>query len=705
MLKVKGKIRDLGINELALGMLVLGLVLSIEMCFCTLFPFTLAVSFIFNAIFIGSNLFASLAQEREKCTLDALRLTQLTSFQILLLKSQKELRYWGIGNLALLVALFATALVGNVNPVWFVLGFLSMAASGLLSMGLALAVSTRSETTASAVVRGWVAKGAWLLGLPLLDQTIGSVAMSDKTPSILSNIDPLWVAKEIAEATLFETHPAVGFKIFLGVIVSAVLAYGLARQSSGLIDAAFDSSATITDDKLHPIYRKTLAANMHENPFFLREMAWQLRSGAGKWPGYLVFVTLFLAPFLYGMSRVNVKSAASDIKVVREGIITSTRANVSSMAVPAAPDASPTAVESLADSQKTLKVVREHSMLCLLSLMNFPIYQDLGADGLAKRTVMNSKGEVLRLSPDELNNMRREPSRLYNGGSDSIVTSIIDSKSAGSMVLKSELSYCLMMGLILTIIYLLIRGGAFVAAAVTGERERRSWDQISLTGAEPSTYIRGKLAAVLALPLLQLLAGSLVLVLFVGIGVMSLVQYLLVVVLLCCCFVLAAAMGMAFSTICSSSQNAQGATLVFCSLLLTLPLFPNLCGPYLSSSFYMSAKCWFLTLHIGHLILSVILLALLVGGGKPILRSEMAGRSAGCMIILLAIWICGPLLSPIASVMRVCGSLTSWQWSEGILGIVSPTSGLLVSIAALFSLGCLFYSIACSRLEDGGSIS
>ena len=59
------------------GMIVL-LGLALLLCFCSLLPAALLLSFVFNALVLGSSLFATMAQEREKRTIDALRLTQLS---------------------------------------------------------------------------------------------------------------------------------------------------------------------------------------------------------------------------------------------------------------------------------------------------------------------------------------------------------------------------------------------------------------------------------------------------------------------------------------------------------------------------------------------------------------------------------------------------------------------------------------------------
>ena len=144
------------------------LFLWVALCFCSLLPLVLFCSFVFNAILLGAGLFSSLAQEREKRTIDALRLTQLTSLDILRYKSLHEFKAWKSANIGFLVLAGAAAWYSNSPLVWGLTGAAVLACGGLLSMALALAVSTRCETTSSAVVTGWVTKGVWLVGLPIL---------------------------------------------------------------------------------------------------------------------------------------------------------------------------------------------------------------------------------------------------------------------------------------------------------------------------------------------------------------------------------------------------------------------------------------------------------------------------------------------------------------------------------------------------------
>ena len=140
-----------GRNMLAVSAVAI-LFLWFAVCFCSLLPLVLLGSLLFNALFLGAGLFSSLAQEREKRTIDALRLTQLTSLDILRYKALGEFRAWRAANIAFIVLSGAAAWYAGSPIVWALAGSAALACGGLLSMALALAVSTRCETTSSAVV-------------------------------------------------------------------------------------------------------------------------------------------------------------------------------------------------------------------------------------------------------------------------------------------------------------------------------------------------------------------------------------------------------------------------------------------------------------------------------------------------------------------------------------------------------------------------
>ena len=654
------------------GWLIALLGFSALICFCTLLPTVLLLSFVFNALVLGGSLFAALAQEREKRTIDALRLTQLSSLDILFLKSRVELRGWARGNAVLMGLMLAAGVIGGEPLLWVISGGVALAAGGLLSIALALAVSTRSDTTSSAVVSGWVCKGAWLAGLPLLDQVVEAVFVTDSPVHFFRYLDPAWVAMRVGEASFFEVSGLSLAGLWMGTLATVAVAGLAVLQSSRLIDSSFEAAASLGDRSRHSAYAKNFPMGLHENPFFVRELAWQMRSGAGRWPGYAVFVTLFLAPFLYGVAQGQKGHDTTPVKVVRQDLLVApTRPAVSQGADGSSGGESPTCYPQ---QQIPAEVARPHSHLCLSRAMGLPVDGFSGCTP-GYRSVVNSMGRVEQVSETTLEQMNEQSSSTGESSFTGAFSRSGEYSAFGQRsYLEYELGRGLMTGLLLTIIYLFVRGGAFMAGCITGEKERRAWDQIALTGVDPETFVGGKLLAVLAFPMKQMLMATPVLVLFAAYSVLTPMQLIAVVGLLMACFTAAGTLGMASSTWSKSSHEAQGLSLGAAAGLLLLPL---------------NSMGW-----------------LLLTGGLIglVARTKLshAGRfvAAGGLLTVAAVG--GPAFSPVASVMSLFGS--EMASSSPAFAAAGPTGALLWSALSMASVAGLFYLAAVRGLETGGSV-
>lgn len=652
------------------GWLIALLGFSSLLCFCTLLPAALLLSFVFNALVLGGSLFAALAQEREKRTIDALRLTQLSSLDILFLKSRTELRGWAKGNAILMGLMLAAGVIGDEPLLWALSGGVALAAGGLLSIALALAVSTRSETTSSAVVSGWVCKGAWLAGLPLLDQVVEAVFVTDGPVHLFRYLDPAWVAMRVGEASFFEVSGLSLAGLWVGTLATLGVAALAVLQSSRLIDTSFESAASLEDRTRHSAYAKNFPLGLHENPFFVRELAWQMRSGAGRWPGYAVFVTLFLAPFLYGVAQGQKGHDTTPVKVVRQDLLVAPTRPEAPAPVQQGTGGSPDAPSSgCYPGSAPTEVARAHSHLCLSRAMGLPVdrYEISCTPGY--RSVVTSTGRVEQVSEVALERMTNQ------GGEASGYRRASEYSAYGrKSYMEYELGRGLMTGLMLTIIYLFVRGGAFMAGSITGEKERRAWDQIALTGVEPETFVSGKLLAVLAFPMKQMLVATPALVLFAVYGVLTPMQLIAVIALLASCFVAAGTLGMASSTWCRSSHEAQGLALGAAAGLLLLPLNP-----------------------MGWLLLTGGLVGLVARA-----KLSASGRfvAAGGLLTVAAVG--GAAFSPVASVMSLFGS--SVCSTSPVFAAFGSTGALLWSALSMGCAAGLFYLAAVRGLETGGSV-
>jgi ABC-2 family transporter len=662
---MKQPMKITGRNLIAVAAVAI-LFLWVAVCFCSLLPLVLFLSFMFNAVLLGAGLFSSLAQEREKRTIDALRLTQLTSLDILRYKALHEFKAWKTANICFIALAGGAAWYSNSPLAWGLTGAAVLACGGLLSMALALAVSTRCETTSSAVVTGWVSKGVWLVGLPILDYVVEAVLVMNKDFNFFSYLDPAWVYGTVVSGLIYETNGWSVVGLLLGGFATAAVAGGLVWQSSRIIDSSFESSATLEDRNRHSVYSKRFAFNMHQNPFMVRELAWQVRTGAGSWPGYAVFVTLFLAPFLYGLAQQHKAHEVKPVKVVRQSVANPTQGNV-----PQLPQTDPQSPDYNRPIHRSPQpAIRYHDHICLSQMLGLPVpvqrsYQQRNWDD-NRRIVVNEDGKSVLVDDHQVDQMRqREANRQSTSPRPSLKRT----------QLESELDRGLLTGLLLTLMYLFIRGGAFMSGAVTSEKERRAWDQIALTGTTPTTYLRGKLAGVLYYPMKQLLYTSPILLLFAVFGGISLIEILLVVPLLLTSFWAAANVGLLATATRSNSHQAQGLALTVGASILLLPLVTG--GWVLSG-----------------------LVALMLLTGSALSQSERLYAAAAT-----ALWVklVGASASPAAAVMMACEYVGYGPFHFGHSN-TSPTVALFLGTVTMALVAFGAYSLSVRSLNEGGSV-
>lgn len=658
------RIRLTGRNLLALGAVGF-LFFGTLLCFCSLVPSVLFMSFLFNALFLGSSLFSALAQEREKQTIDALRLTQLSSLDILLYKSYAEMKLWRRFNSFFVVALLVSAWWAGSPLIWALVGAATMAASGLLSISLALAVSTRSETTSSAVVNGWICKGVWLVGLPILDYVLEAVLVLSRDLHFFSYLDPAWTLREFVNATVFETSGWSIVWMAVGALVTTVLARLMMVWSARLIDSSFESVATLEDRDRHSVYGKRFALGLDGNPFMVRELAWQIRTGAGAWPGYAVFVTLFLAPFLYGMAQQGKPQTVQPIKVVRHSVTGFRAESPHHDTHDIGKDLTHHRSHQVGSVSEDFVAERCHSGLCLSRFLGLPV-------ATAQRQFTDSRNRlVVRADGGVTRTFDSEVERLKESEKESSRPRVFDGSSRR---LATELDRGLLTGLVLTILYLFIRGGAFMSGAVTSERERRAWDQIALTGVAPETYLNGKLLGVLYYPMRQLLLTAPLLLLFAVVGGVSVVELLLVVPLLVASFVAAASLGLVASTSEKTSHQAQGQALLS---VVTVMLAPMITG--------------------GWIIAGLVALKVLQ---KTSLLSAQKFMTSTAVAFWVFVW--GAAASPLAAVMNVChfdglGPLDATS-------VLPAAAGLVASALSMSLLALMAHRLAVTNLVEGGSV-
>ncbi len=533
-------------------------------CGCTMFALASVAWMVVTALFIGNSGFASLTSEREKKTLDSLRLTQLSSFQIIKAKIRPELQALVKLSAAMAPTVILAAWLAGYG--WFV--GLSMAAlgfaTGIFSAIFGVFVSSLFDTTSRAVVAGWAGKGVWLLLTPLLDTIAGAVLVVQPPPPIFSSLNPLVAAKVLllpeASSGVMALLPWVSL-LALQLVAGGMFVYAARRFDNGL-----SATGGVYDTRHHRVYRQGwgpafVRNRFGSNPSFLRELAFQFRSGAGRWPGYAVFLVLFLAPFLYAKSwsvKEAVRRADRPTPVVEQVALPS-----SLPAVPSRVGHEPTQHRRVAVRTRygeTL-ILEGHSPNCCLRLH---LNRAAGVP-LPKNT--RKLIAYRQMTPDDQRPTTTVPYRP-DGDTDSdstysrtqVRSQYGDSYAASRAKRLHNRSLGLGLGgaVMLLMLYLAIRCSGFLATAVSGERDRRSWENLALTGIGVDTVLSGKVAGALALPLTQMTLCFPALLFFVYTGNLTIFEVLGLYLFAVLVAVTAALVGLYSSATSTSSHQAHG---------------------------------------------------------------------------------------------------------------------------------------------------
>jgi hypothetical protein len=548
-------------------------------CGCTMFALNTWALIGTAVLLLGNRSFGVLAEEKEKKTLDCLRLTQLSPSALFWYKLSPEFR-----SLARLLAFTAPAvLLSSTQTSQGLSGGLAVlgiaALSGVMSIVSSLFVSSLATSTSRAVVQGWTLKACWLLLTPIFDLVVSAVTVTTQRYPVFDAVNPfaaVWPLV-VPEAELgLRQHLPLAFTLLGTALCVAMWMVAARRYESGLTAAP-----TLTDRQVHRLYQQTPGwvpsfLGVSENPVFLRELAAQLRSGAGKWPGYAVFITLFLAPFLYSQSW-NVRRS-SEIQVNNNVPLRAASPEAT------LPDNSshPGQLDGVAAAAPYIKLrswnneelhLKGHTnCACLRMGLYQALHVPLPASEVFKVVVHDPLQEVS--SQSSLGDSPNRPGPALQPLSQEEARDFGVSNTAGE-VSNTELSpdtlnqirlhsmgQGLLGCLILLSLYLSVRCSGFLANAVTSECGRRSWTDLALTGIEPGQVLRGKLVGTLLMPVIQLLVASPSLLLFVLAGALSPLGMFELVSYAVGLTVTAGLLGFWASSASRNSHSAQGLALV-----------------------------------------------------------------------------------------------------------------------------------------------
>lgn len=666
--------------------------MAFGVCGCTMFAIAGVAMILATSLGIGNSAFGALTVEREKRTLDSLRLTQLSSHEVLLGKLLPE-----FGALTLTVAVMApTVIVAGLWGAqgWIVtfgaVGFAVLA--GLFSSVLAIHLSSMFATTSQAVVAGWITRGVWLLLTPMLDVVVAAVFVQNVSPPVFTSINPL-----AAFGVLAVPEAASGIRLWLPLIYPvATIGLGVllwivtARRFAG----GMANNGGLRDKVIHPVYRKGFGPSLltrlfpvlKENPSFLRELSSQIRAGAGRWPGYLVFLVLFLAPTFYARSwTLNDLKFAYQQQQTRHVELTKaeyTYQDNGARAATPGPNKLTLKIHSASMYEPDMAVrVEGHTAtgcmrLCLFQCAGVRMPEgSLRWYAIDKTSTYADRGSGVTARPAEPSTTG---ARVMGLGQSSKLPRDLSEESR-EMANRSSLHVGLAGATALLLLYLCIRFSAFLATAVTGERSRRTWEDLALTGMSVREAMKGKVVGAILLPAIQMTAVFPVLGLFVYWGNLEIYDVVALYVYALALSVTAAMLGLWASSRTSTSHDAHLRAL--CLVMAAFFLLPLMVSG-----------------------LQAVLIPLAVVGALV-----STGRPTGFLAwvcVAAALTLAPQAISPLTAAVSFMPSLTTSNTFLHLLGVapanmVEALTNLVCAVLLMVSLSVVLWNSAIARLTDG----
>lgn len=664
--------------------------MALGVCGCTMFALSAVAMILAASLGVGTLAFGALTVEREKKTLDGLRLTQMSAHEVLLGKLLPE-----FGTLAVILCVMAPTVL--VAGVWgnqgLIVSFGAVAialCAGLFSAVLGIFLSSVLLTTSQAVVAGWIAKGVWLLLTPMLDLVCGAVLVQNVSPPVFTSVNPLAafgvlaVPEAASESRLWLPYiypfASLGITVLLWFVTAR-------RYTDGM---AFNGG--LRDKHVHPVYRNGFGPGwlskclpvLRNNPSFLRELAAQVRAGAGRWPGYLVFVVLFLAPTFYARSwtlndmRLNhVQERAAQVQIVHEDLPTVSDGPVQK------PVFTGRSVHMRA--YNTDFALEGHTSTACLRLTLFELagialprnslkfYRRVGdMRGAATYNYFRDCTVFVQVEkPDEVtataiglhSDVRNTPELTE------------ENRLAAS---RSSLHVGIAGAITLLLLYLSIRFSAFLATAVTGQRTRRTWEDLALTGISAREAMSGKVLGAILLPVVQMTLTFPVLGTFVVSGNLDVFDIGLLYVYAIALSVAAAMLGLWASSRTTTSHDAHLRAL--CLVLSSFFLLP-LMLPALAS----------------------VIIPLAVVAALSSTRRPSSVLAWGCIAATLAI--APHAISPLTAAVSFMPSLTSSSSFLNLLTMApTSTTEALINfgggVLLMLSLSVVLWNSTIDRLTD-----
>ncbi|MGV8125434.1 MAG: ABC transporter permease subunit [Candidatus Xenobiia bacterium LiM19] len=549
------------------GLFVLGfclffapLVLLITgLCSCTIFTALSAVVVLLSTLMIGGQALTAISRERDLKTFDLLRLTALTAGDIIIGKLAAE--FFALLRLlaAAAPALFITGLLSEYGITGALMVLVIALLSGIFSLLAGLILSISCRNTSQAVVLGITLKVIWLLGTPLLDLVVGAVFVSHCPPPVFSSLCPfIAVYALVLPQAMSGAWSVLPWSFFILMPLAILTMWSMASKlySTGGPVMSYSKRGA------HDVFKKgwggkwaewlgkalpSLAKVFTSNPVFLREIAHQKRLGAGRIFGYLVFIAIFIAPYLYARCW---------------GISEYSRSDHGSYLTPHVIQS--TAAPRTSAGKGPASVIRTYTGKTFL-------LKGHSLNGCLRWTMYRSAGIPLpEKLIEELTYHNSQPT--WSQPRDNSVNTLTEKETSGertsrlsSETLRNVDTQAIKLGLIgaiwMLLIYLAIRGCCFTVSSITGERDRRSWDDLVLAGFTPEQILAGKLLGALTLPLIQLTVVFPLLLIFTCTGNLTVPDILSLYLYAVMTLITSAVLGLWASATSNSTHQAHGKAL------------------------------------------------------------------------------------------------------------------------------------------------
>ena len=560
-----------------------------DLCPCTLFTIACFLQVLLVVTIPGRFATTAIVGEREKKTLDGLRLTSIGPVGIITGKILPDLLE--MAKIILVTSPFLLLLGWSFSGTDFLTPFLVIfisICSGLTMICGLVLLSAYSSTVSSAIVMSWVLRFVWLGITPLLDSLIAAILARPVTVPFLSNLNPFvpmfvllmpgTLKQSLWRYVIFIYPFIVPLFCISSVYLSAALIEKGEKASQNGRSKNFDffSSGNFAD-------RISDVITVFKNPIFLKEIVSYRKDLAGFIPGVLVFVILLLAPYFYCVS--------SGVKAFNFGIrhnhtmVTSVETRVNDMtehdSIPSFPsDNTGITVRNNIGEVFNLPGHKENGCLrvILYEAIALPLpYLSVTANthnGLYNNQCGNQVLQIDNSSNNSSINNLSIPSGTVTGNSQNLqnpVMSVDYNVLAGD---RNVLFAGFYLGLFLLIVYLVFRSSSFLCATYNTEKNKLTWDLLMLTQLKPSDIISGKLMGALFIPLLQMTTGFLALFFWIHKGIITYSGafgfYIFCVSIVIC----AGLLGQYNSITSPSAHVSQGKTIgKVAVLLLVLPVF------------------------------------------------------------------------------------------------------------------------------------